>query len=56
MGNGQFYEIPDKKLETILNFRGSRLALAAFKDFIGVQQVAEGSYPSGFVLLLSSHF
>lgn len=32
-GMGQFYEIPEKKLETIPNFRGSRLALVAFKDF-----------------------
>ncbi|KAK4826679.1 hypothetical protein QYF61_010688 [Mycteria americana] len=41
VGNGQFYEIPDKKLETIPSFRDSRLALAAFKDFIQVQQLAE---------------
>lgn len=54
VGNGQFYEIPDKKLETIPNFRGSRIALAAFKDFTRAQQLAEGSYPSGSLLLLLS--
>lgn len=43
--------------ETIPNFRGSRWALAAVTDFIRVQQLAEGSYPSGFLfLLLSSPF